>query len=87
MTLPYRGYSAKVNLTLVIEGERIPLRQVTPSRCFAVKACKIQPDTRAQLIVQIDDYTESQEVHLVGTEGTSHEIAFKQDQKIPGVPF
>jgi hypothetical protein len=47
------GYSANVELYLVVEGKQLPLGQVGPAHCILRDAVQFEPTT-GEIVIQVD---------------------------------
>ena len=58
------GYSARVALTLVVNGSQLALSHVGPSTIVIRDECEPTPPCSAELIIQIEDSVQTSTVFL-----------------------
>jgi hypothetical protein len=71
------GYSAHVELFLVVGGEKLRVAQVGPDSLILRDLRVIAPSTSAKLVINIDDHREEHDVVLFeGAAGTNEPVRF-----------
>jgi hypothetical protein len=71
------GYSAHVELYLLVGGEQLRVAQVGPDSLILRDIRVIAPSTSAKLVINIDDHHEEHEVVLFeGASGTRQPVKF-----------
>jgi hypothetical protein len=70
-------YSAKVALTLVVDGVELALSHVGPSGLVVRDACEPRPECQAKLRIAVGDSTRTRSVYLPhGIPGAGEPFAF-----------
>ena len=59
------GYSARVALTLVVDGVQLALSHVGPSTVVIRDECEPSPPCNAELIIQVEDSVQTSTVFLM----------------------
>ncbi len=77
------GYSAHVELTLVVDGERLPVAQVGPESIILRNARELEP-CFADLIVQIDDSVHNYRIVIYDGASQSNPIVKYEDVPVNG---
>jgi hypothetical protein len=71
------GYSAHVELYLLVGGEQLRVAQVGPDSLILRDMRVIAPSTSATLVIKIDDHDEQHDVVLYeGASGTRQPVKF-----------
>jgi hypothetical protein len=77
------GYSAHVELTLVVDGERLPVAQVGPEAFILRNARELAP-CFADLIVRIDDTVHNYRIAVYDGASQSNPIVKYEDVPVNG---
>jgi len=71
------GYSAKVALTLLVDGVQLALSRVGPASIVVRDECQSLPPCNAKILIEVDDSKESLDVYLPdGVHGAQQRIRF-----------
>jgi hypothetical protein len=62
--IAHNGYSSKVALTLLIDGQRLALSHVGSSRLIVRDVCDPRPPSDAELVIEVNDSAETYKVFL-----------------------
>jgi hypothetical protein len=62
--IAHNGYSSKVALTLLIDGQRLALSHVGSSRIVVRDDCEPQPAGDAEFVIEVNDSAETYKVFL-----------------------
>jgi hypothetical protein len=77
------GYSAHVELTLVVDGERLPVAQVGPESLILRNASELEP-CFADLIIRIDDTVDNYRIAIYDGASQSNPIVKYEDVPVNG---
>ena len=71
------GYSAKVSLSLIVEGRTVPLSHVGPNEVSVRSLCEAVPPSNAQIVIDVDDSSKTLDVFLPnGILSDSYNVAY-----------
>ena len=71
------GYSAEVELYLLVDGQRYEIAQVSNGAFILRDARTIPPNTKATLVIKIDGHEEREEIFLAaGVENNEQLVPF-----------
>jgi hypothetical protein len=62
--IAHSGYSSKVALTLLIDGDKLALSHVGSSRFVVRDACEPRPAGNAEIVIEVNDSAERYKVFL-----------------------